>query len=419
LKLIIQIPAFNEEKSIQQTLRDLPRRIDGVTTIETLLIDDGSTDRTVELAREAGVDHVVRLISNRGLAAAFTAGIDASLRLGADLIVNTDGDNQYRGSDIARLVAPLIEGKAEVVIGDRQVATSPHMGFLKRLLQRLGSWTVGLAAGIEVSDATSGLRAFTREAAFQINVFNPFTYTLETIIQAGNRNLNVSSVAIETNAPTRSSRLYRGIHNYIRKSVVTIFRVYTLYKPLKTFFAIGGILFAGGFALGLRFLYFYLTEGTAGHIQSLILAAVLLIAGFQTMLIGLVADLISVNRRLSEEVLIRLRKLHPEVTTRSIGLEKRPRGPRKPGRPKTEASPQSAPAPEERKPYESQWVWLVDEAELEAEADVAVDRLPIAADEQSSAPRRRRRRRRNPERPTHAPREHRHHQTDGAPSEEN
>jgi glycosyltransferase involved in cell wall biosynthesis len=419
LKLIIQIPAFNEEKSIQQTLRDLPRRIDGVTTIETLLIDDGSTDRTVELAREAGVDHVVRLISNRGLAAAFTAGIDASLRLGADLIVNTDGDNQYRGSDIARLVAPLIEGKAEVVIGDRQVATSPHMGFLKRLLQRLGSWTVGLAAGIEVSDATSGLRAFTREAAFQINVFNPFTYTLETIIQAGNRNLNVSSVAIETNAPTRSSRLYRGIHNYIRKSVVTIFRVYTLYKPLKTFFAIGGILFAGGFALVLRFLYFYLTEGTAGHIQSLILAAVLLIAGFQTMLIGLVADLISVNRRLSEEVLIRLRKLHPEVTTRSIGLEKRPRGPRKPGRPKTEASPQSAPAPEERKPYESQWVWLVDEAELEAEADVAVDRLPIAADEQSSAPRRRRRRRRNPERPTHAPREHRHHQTDGAPSEEN
>jgi glycosyltransferase involved in cell wall biosynthesis len=419
LKLIIQIPAFNEEKSIQQTLRDLPRTIDGVTTIETLLIDDGSSDRTVELAREAGVDHVVRLISNRGLAAAFTAGIDACLRLGADLIVNTDGDNQYRGSDIPRLVAPIIEGKAEVVIGDRQVATSPHMGFLKRLLQRLGSWTVGLAAGIDVSDATSGLRAFSREAAFQINVFNPFTYTLETIIQAGNRNLNVASVAIETNAPTRKSRLYRGIHNYIRKSIVTIFRVYTLYKPLKTFFAIGAILFAGGFALGLRFLYFYLTEGTAGHIQSLILAAVLLIAGFQTILIGLVADLISVNRRLSEEVLIRLRKLHPQVTTRSTGLDERPKGRRKGSRPPVSTTPQPPAEVVERKPYESQWVWLVDEAEIEAAADEEIERLPIAAGEQNGAPRRRRRRRRNPERPTHAPREHRHHQTEGSTDEKN
>ncbi len=203
MKLIVQIPAFNEESTIAQTLRDIPKKIDGITAVETLVIDDGSSDHTADAARKAGAHHILQLRSHRGLASAFVAGIDAALRLGADIIVNTDADNQYAGADIAKLVAPIVKGTAEVVIGDRDVATSPHMSPLKRVLQRLGSWTVGLASGLSVGDVTSGFRAFSREAAMQINVFNPFTYTLETIIQSGNRNLGVQSVVVRTNAPTR------------------------------------------------------------------------------------------------------------------------------------------------------------------------------------------------------------------------
>src|SRR5213595_1400156 len=309
MKLIIQIPAFNEEGTIAATLRDVPKKIDGITSVETLVIDDGSSDKTAEAARKAGASHVVQLKTHRGLSAAFRAGIDAALRLGADIIVNTDADNQYNGADIARLVAPIVRGNAEVVIGDREVAKSPHMSPLKRMLQRMGSWSVGLASGVRVGDATSGFRAFSREAAMQINVFNPFTYTLETIIQSGNRNLGVQSVPVRTNAPTRPSRLYSGTGTYVRKSIATIFRIYTIYKPLKTFFLIGSILILAGAAIGLRFLWFFFQGDRGGHVQSLILAAVFLIAGFQTMLIGLVADLISVNRRLTEEVLIRLKKM--------------------------------------------------------------------------------------------------------------
>ncbi|HKO55204.1 MAG TPA: glycosyltransferase family 2 protein, partial [Thermoanaerobaculia bacterium] len=224
MKLIVQIPAFNEEATIAQTLRDIPKKIDGVTSIETLVIDDGSTDNTVEAARKAGATHVVQLRSHRGLSAAFVAGIDAALRLGADIIVNTDADNQYSGADVAKLAGPIVRGTAELVIGDREVANSPHMSGMKRMLQRLGSWTVGRASGLTVGDVTSGFRAFSRDAAMQINVFNPFTYTLETVIQAGNRNLGVQSVPIRTNAPTRPSRLYRGVGTYLRKSVATIFR---------------------------------------------------------------------------------------------------------------------------------------------------------------------------------------------------
>src|SRR5512142_2114425 len=257
MKLIVQIPAYNEEKTIAQTLRDIPKRVDGFHSVETLVIDDGSSDKTADAARKAGANHVVQLKNHRGLSAAFIAGIDASLRLGADVIVNTDADNQYAGADIPKLVAPIVRGTAEVVIGDREVARSPHMSGFKRSLQRLGSWTVGLASGIDISDVTSGFRAFSREAAMQINVFNPFTYTLETIIQAGNRNLGVQSVVVRTNAPTRPSRLYRGIGTYMRKSVATIFRVYTLYRPLKTFFAIGVLLLLAGAALGARFVWHF------------------------------------------------------------------------------------------------------------------------------------------------------------------
>src|SRR5438309_9744280 len=257
MKLIVQIPAYNDEKTIAQTLRDIPKKIDGIASIETLVIDDGSIDDTASEARKAGADHVVQLKTHRGLSSAFLAGINAALRLGADIIVNTDADNQYAGADIPKLIAPIVRGSADVVIGDREVAKSPHMSALKRLLQRLGSRTVGLASGIRVGDVTSGFRAFSRDAAMQINVFNPFTYTLETIIQSGNRNLGLQSVPVRTNPPSRPSRLYRGLGTYLRKSVATIFRIYTLYKPLKTFFLIGALLILAGAAIGARFLCFF------------------------------------------------------------------------------------------------------------------------------------------------------------------
>lgn len=370
MKLIIQIPAFNEEATIAQALRDLPKKIDGITAIETLVIDDGSTDRTAEAARKAGANHILQLKTHRGLSAAFVAGIDAALRLGADVIVNTDADNQYHAADIARLVAPIVRGSAEVVIGDREVAKSPHMSPLKKTLQRLGSWTVGLASGMNVNDVTSGFRAFSREAAMQINVFNPFTYTLETVIQAGNRNLGVQSVAVRTNAPTRPSRLYRGLGTYLRKSVATIFRVYTLYKPLKTFFAIGAVLMFFGLLLGGRFLWYFAQGDRGGHIQSLILAAVFLIIGFQTWLIALLADLMSVNRRLTEEVLIRVRKLEspakPARLQRNAPQQQQPAEsrPDRPSRPPREPRRETPAAAEPEKQPATQWVWLLDEEKL-------------------------------------------------------
>jgi glycosyltransferase involved in cell wall biosynthesis len=379
MKLIVQIPAYNEEKTIAQTLRDLPRKIEGITSIETLVIDDGSTDNTAAAARQAGATHVVQLSNHRGLSAAFRAGIDHALRLGAHIIVNTDADNQYQGADVARLVAPIVRGTAEVVIGDRQVASSPHMSPVKRLLQRIGSRTVGLASGLRVADVTSGFRAFSREAAMQINVFNPFTYTLETIIQSGNRNLSVLSVPIRTNAPTRPSRLYRGMGTYLRKSVATIFRTYTMYRPLKTFFFIGSLLMLAGIAIGARFLWFY-AEGTrGGHIQSLILAAIFMVCGFQTLLVGLVADLISVNRRLSEDILTRIKRMEsPEIAPKAKPAERverparnerperneRPdRGPRR-DQNRPAAQPAAQPAAAATAPA-TQWVWLLDEDKLQ------------------------------------------------------
>jgi glycosyltransferase involved in cell wall biosynthesis len=378
MKLIVQIPAFNEEATIAQTLRDIPKKIDGITSIETLVIDDGSSDRTADAARKAGAHHILQLRTHRGLSSAFVAGIDAALRLGADIIVNTDADNQYTGADIAKLVAPIVKGTAEVVIGDREVAKSPHMSGVKRLLQRLGSWTVGLASGVDVADVTSGFRAFSRDAAMQINVFNPFTYTLETVIQAGNRNLGVQSVAIRTNAPTRPSRLYKGVGTYLRKSVATIFRIYTLYRPLKTFFALGSVLMLAGVVLGARFVWYYVQGDRGGHIQSLILAAVFLITGFHTWLIALLADLIAVNRRLSEELLIRVKKLESpeaEKKPRREQFRERERDRERPAQPqpqprRAELPPKAAkPAPATPAPAAAaaptQWVWLLDEDKLE------------------------------------------------------
>ncbi len=399
MKLIIQIPAFNEEATIATAIAALPTKIPGITSIETLLIDDGSTDATVERARRAGVRHVVQLLSNRGLSTAFVAGINASLRLGADIIVNTDADNQYAGADIAKVVAPIVEGRAEVVIGDRDVKSSPHMSPLKKLLQRAGSWAVGIAAGMTIPDVTSGLRAFSRDAAFEINVFNPFTYTLETIIQSGNRNLKVESVIVRTNPPLRPSRLYRGVGSYIRKSIATIFRIYALYKPLKTFFLIGAIFLLSGFILGARFLFYFFTEGRDGHVQSLILSSVFLIVGFHTLLIGLVADLISVNRRLSEELLIRMKKLE------QLPVARKPRPESKPQRRPASGKPGAADLPQEKEtPVETQWVWLLDEARLENLEEERLPKEPARAAE-SEAPSRRRRRRRGGVRPVAAGRE--------------
>ena len=379
MKLIVQIPAYNEEATIGQTLRDVPKRIDGITSIETLVIDDGSADKTVEAARKAGATHIVQLKTHRGLSSAFTAGIDAALALGADIIVNTDADNQYNSADIARLVAPIVRGTAEVVIGDRDVATSPHMSGFKKLLQRLGSWTVGIAAGMSVSDATSGFRAFSREAALQINVFNPFTYTLETIIQAGNRNLGVQSVVVKTNKPTRPSRLYGGVGMYLRKSIATIFRVHTVYRPLKTFFAIGTLLMLVGIVIGGRFLWFYVNSDGAGHIQSLILAAIFLITGFHTWLIALLADLVAVNRRLSEDMLIRLKRMElpqrPRVAIRPPQRQPQPRPERQP---RTERPARPAVAPAAASTPATQWVWLMDEDKRDD--TVAVPALALDAD---------------------------------------
>ncbi len=413
MKLIVQIPAFNEETTIAQTLRDIPKRVDGFTSVETLVIDDGSIDKTAETARKAGATYVVQLKNHRGLSAAFIAGIDACLRAGADVIVNTDADNQYAGADIPKLVAPIVRGTAEVVIGDREVGRSPHMSPFKKMLQRLGSFTVGLASGVNVNDVTSGFRAFSREAAIQINVFNPFTYTLETVIQAGNRNLGVQTVPVRTNAPTRPSRLYSGIGTYLRKSVATIFRVYTTYRPLKTFFAIGSLLMLAGVVLGVRFLIDFARGNGGGHIQSLILTAVFLITGFYTWLMALIADLIGVNRRLSEEVLIRLKRLEAPEAQRAAKPRERdqrpqPRreGPQPQPQPQLQLPRTARPSAQPAATPATQWVWLLDEEKLQnrgekepqlptAEAPVAETRDPgTALGPESPNPHRRRRRRR-------------------------
>jgi len=307
-KVIIQIPCYNEAATLPGTLRDLPRSLPGVDVVEWLVVDDGSQDGTAEVARAHGVSHVVKFDRNRGLAAAFTAGLEASVRAGADIIVNTDADNQYRATDIAALVTPIVEKQAELVIGDRRVGSLPNFSWLKRRLQVMGSWVLGRAAELETPDATSGFRALSRDAALRTLVLSNYSYTLETLIQAGARRASVMFVPIGINPQTRPSRLMRSIPEYIAKSTVTIVRAYAMYRPLRVFVTLGGTLIVLGLLPGLRFVWFYLTGSRVGHIQSLILAAILIIIGFQVILIGLVADVLAANRKLLEEVVYRLRR---------------------------------------------------------------------------------------------------------------
>ncbi len=314
-KLVIQIPCYNEEVTLPQTVRDLPRSLPGVDEVEYLVIDDGSSDRTGEVARELGVHHIVRLKRNRGLAHAFVIGLEAAVKVGADIIVNTDADNQYQGDDVGCLVRPILAGQADIVVGDRGVAVLEYFSPIKRWLQRLGSWVVEQAAGIPVPDATSGFRAFTRDAVLRLTVISDYTYTLETLIQAGARQMAVVYVPIRTNPQTRKSRLMRNIPSFLAIQSVTIIRFYTMYRPIRVFMTIGGIAIAGGVALGLRFLYFYLQGAGTGKVQSLILAAIIIIVGFQICLIGLIADLVRMNRKMLEDTLYRVRRMELERTS--------------------------------------------------------------------------------------------------------
>jgi len=308
-KLIIQIPCHNEEETLGLTLSTLPRRLDGVDVVEWLVIDDGSRDRTVEVAQAAGVDHVVRNPGRSGLAQAFVTGLRACLAHGADIIVNMDADNQYRAECIPDLIRPILEQKAEIVIGARPISEIAQFSPLKKFLQKLGSRVVRLASRTDVPDAASGFRAFSREAALRLRVYSNYTYTLETIIQAGQRGIALTSVPILTNPTTRPSRLVKSNLNYIWLSMSTIVRIFVVYRPFRFFAAVGGALILLGFLLGLRFLYFYFIAGQGtGHIQSLILASVLIGIGFQTLMVAFVADLLNVNRRLMEETEYRLRK---------------------------------------------------------------------------------------------------------------
>lgn len=309
MKLIVQIPCYNEEKTLPQTVADIPKRIDGIDEVEILIIDDGSTDETVEVAKKIGVDHIVLNSQNRGLARTFQSGLDACLKLGADIIVNTDGDNQYKGSDIPKLIKPILDGKADIVIGDRQTDKVPHFSASKKKMQKLGSFVVRTLSGTSIPDAVSGFRAFKRDAAMQMNIVSPFSYTIETVIQAGKKHLAVTSVPIGTNSKTRESRLFKSIPNFIERSASTMVRMYTMYQPLRFFFYIGSLLTVIGMIPSVRFLYYYFTGSGGGHIQSLIFAAIMFILGFQVFMIGIVADVIGFNRKLIEETLLRIKKI--------------------------------------------------------------------------------------------------------------
>lgn len=309
MKLIIQIPCFNEAEQLPETLAALPRTIEGIDTIEYLVVDDGSSDDSAEVARQAGVHHVVRHRTNRGLAAAFSTALAAALANGADIIVNTDADNQYDARDIEKLVRPILDGEADVVIGDRGVARNAHFGVFKRLLQRLGSFVVRSLAGVDISDAVSGFRAMRRTAAQRINVTTNFSYTTEMLIQVGRQRMAVTSVPVRTNGPVRPSRLFRSIPHFISQTAGTIIRAWTMYYPLRAFFYLGSLLAIVGVAPIVRFVWFYLQGDGAGHIQSLIIGGVLMILGVIAILLGVLADLIGRNRRILEEMLVRMREL--------------------------------------------------------------------------------------------------------------
>ena len=302
MKLIIQIPCLNEAETLAIALSALPRKVAGFDVVEWLIIDDGSRDDTVEVAKANGVDHVVSHSRNQGLARAFMTGLDSCLRLGADVIVNTDADNQYNAEDIPNLTAPILAHRADIVVGARPIETIKHFSLVKKLLQKLGSWVVRVASKTDIPDAPSGFRAMSRSAAQRLMVFNDYTYTLETIIQAGQKNMAITSVPIRVNKDLRPSRLVKSIPSYIQRSIVTIVRIFIIYRPFRFFATIGFVLFGAGFLIGLRFLLHYLSGEGEGHVQSLILAGLLLGIGFQTLLIAFVADLLAANRRLIEDL---------------------------------------------------------------------------------------------------------------------
>lgn len=309
MKLIIQIPCYNEENTLADVLADLPRKIEGVSKIETLIINDGSTDKTLEVAKKHGVNHILSFKKNKGLAYGFKTGLDKSLMLGADIIVNTDADNQYCGADIAKLVAPIVKGESDIVIGCRPIDQIKDFSWVKKKLQKVGSKAVRLFSHTNVPDATSGFRAFSREAALRINVYSHYTYTLETLIQAGDANMKLSYVSIRVNPKTRESRLLKSIPRYLLFSIMTIIRISVFYRPLRYFFAIGASSCLLGVSIGIRFLYFYYTGNGAGHIQSLILTSVLLSVGFQFIMFGFLADIVATNRKISEDIQYRIRSM--------------------------------------------------------------------------------------------------------------
>lgn len=305
MKLIIQIPCYNEAGTLAIALNALPRQVAGFDSVEWLIIDDGSTDETVKVARENGVDHIIRHTRNQGLAKGFMTGLDACLRLGADVIVNTDADNQYQAEDIPALTTPILEKKADIVVGARPIETIEHFSPIKKALQKLGSWVVRIASKTDIPDAPSGFRAMSRAAAQRLMVFNDYTYTLETIIQAGQKNMAITSVPIRVNDDLRPSRLVKSIPSYIKRSIITIIRIFIIYRPFRFFAAIGTVLFGLGALLGLRFVNFYLQGNGDGHVQSLILASTLLVMGFQTFMVAFLADLLAANRKLIEDIRVR------------------------------------------------------------------------------------------------------------------
>ncbi len=310
MKCIIQIPCLNEEETLPVTLADIPRSLPGIDAVEILIIDDGSSDRTVEVARECGVHHIVGFRRNRGLARAFTLGLNACLSRGADIIVNTDADNQYYGPDIAKLVEPIVSGEADMVVGDRQTQSIKHFSKFKKFLQKHGSFLVGGVSRMRIPDATSGFRAMTRQTALELNVTSDFSYTLETLIQAGHKRLAVKSVPVKTNSVLRESRLFKSIFSFVRRSGSTMIRVYTTHEPLKVFTSAALAFFAAAFALFFRFLYFYFRQSGGGMIQSLIFGAVLFLTGAFLVTVGVLADLINTNRKLIEQILVKDRNNH-------------------------------------------------------------------------------------------------------------
>ena len=309
MKLIIQIPCYNEAQTLEVALNDLPRQIQGIDTIEYLIINDGSQDDTVKVAKHWGVHYVVSFTRNKGLAKGFLAGIDACLKNGADIIVNTDADNQYCGADIEKLMRPILNGASDIVIGERPIDQMEHFSPLKKKLQHFGSWVVRVASNTDIPDAPSGFRAYSREAAMRLNVTNEYTYTLETIVQAGRERIAMDSVPIQTNAQLRPSRLFGSMFGYVKKSMVTIIRAFMMYKPLQFFTILGSVPFFAGVGVGIRFLVYMCLGQAGGHVQSLVLASTLLIMGFMIYVIGLQADLIAANRKILEDVQYQVRRL--------------------------------------------------------------------------------------------------------------